>query len=1017
MAEVIDPKEINYYLILGLDYDDKGISQSDISAAIQSKRLDWSKRSRGAESTGLYLKYLELIPDIEKVMQDETLRKKHAEAAKEIFGPRLQQSFLRIAKDKKINADILEKNARLIKKRFEETPGIRTKLPALDEFKVFVEKKATNAGFIIVAGETDSDSIYKKYYEEKPSGSDKFGATAKELQQLGHATLYDFLDKDPHSPLEVLKYESAEKKKNLPKSMAEHALAERICNACLDTFQNEDNRDKYDLYISWKERKNILDDLFSHAKVNGLTATDREDYQNKLAKLLGAKISDDLITSFCRVKGIPEPGSGKTENDNVKICRRCGMPNVFSKETKHCNHCGTTFKTPCPRCGKELILEVGIDVCSCGFKIKNIDAACALLDEAKEKIAVLNTSLAETLLKDAETYWPNSPEIGKLKSELTEAKQRFGNYFANLETAINSKRFFEAKRLYDELQSRIPGYENKKVSEQIETAIKASEELYQDAKTKQDFEELLEICSQAARVCSDNPKIKTLIDRYPPSSPTNLRITIDNVGKQNILTWNPAKSQGSVWYIVVRKKDYSPQNAADGELIERIGGCSFTDKTVEPGICYHYAVFSERAGVVSDPLYYLESPVNCLFDLSSFTAVPSDKAVRLTWPLPPASAKISLHRQNPDHTETHLSNISLTGYYDTGLVNDQTYHYRLSLVYQINGETHITEGIRCTVIPTSPPAPIDTLRIRPRSEGGVFEATWDYQENLEIQFYCSEKKPSFETGDVLSISELDAKMNRLSLDSIKNNTGIFRYTGTEGLFVTAVVLKSSNAVIGNICRVRANSEVKIHAVELVNGKITIWLDYPKDTTGFKVLWRFDTFAEDPFEKVPQKMYVGIKTLTSDGSNTISIENPESKDYYISVFAESKFGGNTEYSEGAQWLFKNSRKVKIFYSIIPKKKWLFGKQCPEITFESEENVPFTLPDIEVYSSRLRPPMFKSSGTLFVTIPKQKVQGSLTVPLPLQQNTPKELHLRPFLQNETLYAEYELILKSDSCTNIT
>lgn len=55
----------------------------------------------------------------------------------------------------------------------------------------------------------------------------------------------------------------------------------------------------------------------------------------------------------------------------------------------------------------------------------------------------------------------------------------------------------------------------------------------------------------------------------------------------------------SVKYTVVRSESGWVQHLADGEVIFRGSGDSYSDKDILPGVSYYYNVFAERAGLFS----------------------------------------------------------------------------------------------------------------------------------------------------------------------------------------------------------------------------------------------------------------------------------------------------------------------------------------------------------------------------------------------------------------------------------
>ena len=138
-------------------------------------------------------------------------------------------------------------------------------------------------------------------------------------------------------------------------------------------------------------------------------------------------------------------------------------------------------------------------------------------------------------------------------------------------------------------------------------------------------------------------------------------------------------------------------------------------------------------------------------------------------------------------------------------------------------------------------------------------------------------------------------------------------------------------------------------------------------------------------------------------------------YYFSVFAEFKRDGEKDYSAGSDYLFDNSAKVNITYSISVAKKF-FGDGSVTLEFEADMRS-FTLPDIDVMSAIGNTPMFKSSAKLFHSIPSQNVDGTVRIRIPLPKGTPKDTFIKAFFKDETAQTGNQLRLKLKSNYKIT
>ena len=141
-----------------------------------------------------------------------------------------------------------------------------------------------------------------------------------------------------------------------------------------------------------------------------------------------------------------------------------------------------------------------------------------------------------------------------------------------------------------------------------------------------------------------------------------------------------------------------------------------------------------------------------------------------------------------------------------------------------------------------------------------------------------------------------------------------------------------------------------------------------------------------------------------------LDAAEEKKYYFTVFAEFKEDGEKDYSSGADYLFDNSAKTNITYSIRVNKRF-FGESSLALEFDADTKE-FVLPEIEIMSAIGNTPMFKASAKLFYTIPCQNVIGSVEIKIPIPKNTPKDTYIKAFFKDDIMQNRNQLKLKLKS-----
>ena len=340
-----------------------------------------------------------------------------------------------------------------------------------------------------------------------------------------------------------------------------------------------------------------------------------------------------------------------------------------------------------------------------------------------------------------------------------------------------------------------------------------------------------------------------------------------------------------------------------------------------------------------------------------------------------------------------------------------------------SGKKLETRGLPISGTPVRPPTPVDTLRVKPR-EDGLVEAVWQRPGQGEVRLYVSTRKPSHKVGDLVALSALEREMQPIqqrplspaSAHDLKpdESGAAFQYTGSELLYVTAVVIKSGSAVFGSLARVGMGERVTVKNISPVNGKIHIFVDPPKDATGFVALCRFDQFPEDISDVKTIRKYIPLKQYQMEGALVLDIL--DDKKFYFSVYAEFRRDGEKDYSSGTDCLFDNSAKISITYAISVSKKIAFlGENSVTLTFEADTGS-FSLPDIEIMSAVGNVPLFKHTAKLFYPIPAQQVNGTLQVKIPIPDGMPKGTHIKAFFKDESAQAGNQLLLKPKSSYKI-
>lgn len=991
----------NWYLVLELEFDPPEENEAVIEQRIDEKGRFWSTHFNDFKNGPTYRTLHQNLKQIKKDMIGPENRRKEmaAEAVAQVYGP-LDKLLKTIGRKGNITADEGEKIAK------------KQKL-SLDA----VKKRTQKLGIQWV--DTDYQAVYEKYYKTKPANAATFDGMDQLLAAFGVKDLYGFLYEGTEMknanklPCETLLQRSKEKKKTeFYKTDSKSGTGSKLCGQCDLAFKDENSKATYDRYLEYRKRKSILDNAKEIAEISGQLSPEQFDASaGQLTQILRDwNLAQDVLVAFCRVEGIPVSRSAE-QSKKLIVCR-CGFPNDVSDGRKVCSQCGLPLVISCPKCGTEN--EANVKVCKCGFRLENLDKAIALCEQAKVAIEGLDFAVADAHLADAERYWPKNDLVKAAKTLLEDTRKRVGVEVEKMRKAVEAKRFFEAQKQYDTIRKVFSGYKNPAMEEQIRTSIERAQELFRRAKASKVERDVLDLCTQAYELCTDLPGVREYMPA--PSAVTGLSMTANPLRRENVISWD-AGNDRSIRYLVVRSDAAWVQSPADGQTIYRGSGSSYVDRDIRPAAPYYYNVFAERGGIVSGGAKgKIEEVVN-LFEVAHLNAVAGDASLQLTWdPLPSgAMAEISAGGKR-------LAEVTANSYLATGLRNEQSYTFHVSLSYPVRGQRRSTRGADVTGVPMRLPQAVSGLRVSQVKEG-QFDAVWMQSEPGEVRLYQSEKKPPYSEGDALSVRELERLMSRVQQQPLSPETRAalrpgeqgagFRYTGNDLIYLTAAVIKGETAIFGPVSRTGQGGAVKINSARVVNGKVALFLEPPPTATGFVVLYRADQFPSEIGDREASRKYVPLKQYQLDGA--IMLDILEERKFYFSVFAEYRQGADRDYSVGSDYLFDNSPKLNITYSVSVNKRLLGGSQLI-LTFETDGK-PFDLPDIEIMSNIGNAPMFKSSARPFYQIPAQKVHHILSLTIPLDRNTPRNTYIKAFFRDESAQAGSQLRLKLRSNLKIT
>ena len=994
----------NWYMVLGCDpaEEDWGV----IEGLIEEKLRFWSRQAHDANHGPSYSRYLQLEPEIRAAMSDPAKRRQLAAEAAALTQASIDRVLIRLgrkgyvthgelrnfAADQSLDPMIVEQACRRL-----DIP--RTAGPA-------------------TGGDIDP-SLYDTWFRSEPPGARLFARMKPWLEAFNASNFYEFLFPNrqhphrlQHLPAETLAAEARRQRQECYQKRDSISISgNNLCEQCLLTFADEQEKAKYDQYLSYCRRRSLLLEVKRLAGYadRQLPRELAEDFLTELAPLLDHRqdLARDLLAAFCRRESIsmdpahsllPTPENTKTR----RICGRCGASNEYAEGRSLCRHCGQDFDVRCPNCGK--IQDAAVHFCVCGFPLEQMDKAVALCQLAESYLEQLRLDAVKTHLARAEALWPGYSGCARLKARLGKAMGSFGPTLDALAQACSQNRFVTAKRHYETLRQQAPGYRDPDLEEEIRRVLDLTAQTLTRAEEADSPSERLGLYQKAYALCKDYPGVP---DRLPPpQAPAAFAVTPDPAARQNLLTWKGPDETAGLHYVLFRGEEALPQNPTESDILATVNRCDYEDREILPGKRYVYAVFSRRAGIFSKGA--AAPPVVNYFELQGLSLLPGDGFLQLSWQEPPAGARVEVLRETTPGHWALPEQVTGTGCLDRPLTNGRSYRYRVRLRYPPTPdapEGGVTEGIVIAGSPKPPSKPITIQSVTQDESPGLFHIRFDNPDQKMIYLYQCPDKPPYEAGDVVAAGEVyDAAFHRSPLKEMAHHRlsptqASFQYQGSPPLYLVALTFEGARYTFGPAYRVNLSRNVRVIKSAKIGADLHLHLSPPpKYTTGFLLLCRYDRFPQGINDPDAKRDYISLAQYRNDGALVLS--NVPERDHYVTVFTEIAGPGNPEYSSGVNHLHLHIPEHVIQYRLSRKNGWLGTKLA--ILFESKEPRAF-LPAVDIFAADKADPMERDDWHIIGSVPPQDLPKPLSLQIPLR---PQDLRFRLRFQDPAMNSRYLL-----------
>ena len=332
---------------------------------------------------------------------------------------------------------------------------------------------------------------------------------------------------------------------------------------------------------------------------------------------------------------------------------------------------------------------------------------------------------------------------------------------------------------------------------------------------------------------------------------------------------------------------------------------------------------------------------------------------------------------------------------DSNLINDKEYFYSIFSIYEdCTGKEYISEGIRISSIPSSPPSPVSDLSYSVSSKR--VNLKWTNPNKGNVQIMRSQNKINHSVGSVLSFNEVQSFGNFLSNNS--NSSAFFDIDFQGQIILTPFTIHNSNAILGNEISITSVEEVSNIKSQLSGGKLYLEWIWPAGCDLVQIKYSHDGFPNSG--KINNPTSINFTKEQYNHNSGYVINQPSNKDYYFTIYTCSKVSGKDFLSNGVNELVVNSEIISIGYKVIVKK--MFSKSA-FVELKCQHNIP--IPEIMVVLKYSGIPLNKNDGTCLMKICAKITNSSAKIEIPFN-NVAKEKYIKLFFVDDSSNKKFQL-----------
>jgi len=986
-------KTDNYCQLLGLDpFNESKYSLDKINEKIAKMEVKWANEFRNKQNdTGQRFKYHKLVdevPEIRRCMADPVLRKQvFAEGKKSLEG-----------KCQRLKLDCII----LTDGRYIILPGI------LDNFVKRLHWEGIDKKLVLKLASITDGGVPKIV-------SDKVVNAYTNLTTV-----------DAYTPVEMLNVLINNQELEIRcapltegSSLTQVRTAFDLCEKRVNSVRQELLPDQ-DSYISVLRSIKLVissdkefNDLVNYGRCNRALAPvidmiEKEYTGHQISRAyidellsiyvkgLDLEMCINILESFCHKKRIAANFS-KLDSSMIR-CPECNNMVPGGKNTIFCPYCGKNFKIVCPQCSTAQ-LSSNVICIKCGFNFKEGETkAQNLALNFRMDLQKGSISKAEKDLTQLKATYATFAGIAGMEVQLRKEQGTLNTLKNMVNDSHRANKFYAAKSAGDTMLSRYPAElqnypDIKQKYDEASQRVQNADLFCQKAQAAENRNDMLAMYVSAAEQCPDHPSAKGVLNQYPPASP------VDPVGRiQNnylMIKYQPPMESKEVTYVIYRSKNTLPNVTEETRPLTEIPGTVYTDKTMEPGVEYYYAVYSKRWGILSREAAYF-GPVILLAEVENVKIEQIDGGLRLIYEKPKGATRVRVWRGDTQSGNTvELPLNGETVYDDIGLTGGLRYHYLFVAEYETRNKVERSNGNMFSETPLDAPKPVRDMGIQWNKNDGTYTAKWSTKS--PVMLFSSQKKYKI-TGSMVKMEDIKSWMNEIKTIQDYEDGAKFELPDGTVQYIYPIIplgamgIKGTEVMVANLKPFRDVEKI------MSNKDCILTMNWPDSAIAAKLVIS-TSGVKDYNDATAEIITVSREEYNED--KMIRIPMGKSPKKCINIFATYNINNDIIHSRGIVIDVYSAECKKVRYNIDGNKKTanLDLVTDPEVT---------ELPPIALVRVEVGIPLRKGDGEILWSSggPVRLTGGKARVMMTTKGHDDRE-RMRIFFENEEDYNLFRFV----------